>query len=177
MVVTSQMTLEEFAALPDDGTKQELDRGEVKVMAPAQFRHGWIVEKLRRSLSEAVYGGNLGILIAEIGFLLSEDPAIVRAPDLAFVRHDRVPTEPADEYFRGAPDLAIEVVSPNDRAIELREKVRQYLDAGAAEVWVLYPNVQQVEVWGPERRDLNADDTLASEDLFPGWSVPVVELF
>lgn len=177
MVAKSLLTLEEFAELPDDGTKQELDRGEVKVMAPAQFLHGWVVENLRRSLSNTVYGQDLGILIAEIGFQLSEDPPIVRAPDLAFLRSGRVPSKPGDEFYAGAPDLSVEVVSPNDRAVELRIKIRQYLDAGAVEVWVLYPKTRQIEVWGAERRDLGADDTLSSAALFPGWSVPVADLF
>src|SRR5690606_9468013 len=177
MVVKRQLTLEEFAELPDDGSKQELDRGEVKVMAPAQFLHGWIVEKLRRSLSGVVYGDSLGILISEIGFRLSEEPPIVRAPDLAFLSRERTPEKPADEYFPGAPDLAVEVVSPHDRAEDLKLKVQQYLDAGAREVWVLFPKTRQVEVWGAGRRDLAAGDELSSPKLLPGWSVAVADLF
>lgn len=177
MVVKRQLTLDEFAGLPDDGSKQELDRGEVKVMAPPQFLHGWVVENLRRSLGRAVYGRDLGILIAEIGFQLSEEPPTVRAPDLAYLRADRVPERPTDDYYAGAPDLAVEVVLPNDRAEELRTKVRQHLDAGALEVWVLYPKTRHIEIWGADRRDLNAGDTLSSPALFPGWRVPVADLF
>lgn len=177
MVVKSQLTLEEFAELPDDGSKQELDRGEVKVMAPPGFRHSRTGRRVDRALSVHVEENLLGEVLVETAFMLSSEPPVVRVPDVSFVRSSRLPDEEFDEYLSGAPDLAVEVVSPNDRAEELRTKVRQYLDAGAVEVWVLYPKTRQIEVWGAERRDLGEDDTLSSSELFPGWSIPVADLF
>ena len=177
MVVERQITLEEFAALPDDGSKQELDRGEVKVMAPPGFRHSRTGRRVDRALADFVEDHALGEVFIETAFLLSSDPPVVRVPDVSFLRADRLPREEFDEYLSGPPDLAVEVVSPNDRAEDLRTKVRQYLEAGAVEVWVLYPKVRQVEIWGAERRDLNEGDTLTSPDLFPGWSVAVADLF
>jgi Uma2 family endonuclease len=177
MVVKRQLTLEEFAELPDDGSKQELDRGEVKVMAPPGFRHSRTGRRVDRALSTHVEENALGEVFVETAFMLSSEPPVVRVPDVSFVLASRLPDEEFDEYLSGAPDLAVEVVSPNDRAEELRTKVRQYLDAGAVEVWVLYPKTRQIEVWGAERRDLNADDTLSSPELFPGWSFPVADLF
>ncbi len=177
MVVKRQLTLEEFAELPDDGSKQELDRGKVTVMAPAGFRHSRIGRRVDRALTPFVEQNGLGEVFVETAFQLSADPPIVRVPDVSFVRTERLPSEELDEYLAGAPDLAVEVVSPNDRAEDLNLKVQQYLDAGARAVWVLFPKTRQVEVWGAGRRDLAAGDELSSPELFPGWSVAVADLF
>jgi Uma2 family endonuclease len=80
-----------------------------------------------------------------------------------------------DEYFDGAPDLAIEIVSPGDDASDLRQKVKQYLDAGALIVWVVYPRTEQVEIYTPGNtaRILGIEDTLEAPELLPGFRLPV----
>src|SRR5919206_2667519 len=110
------MTAEELWRMPDDGQRHELIAGELTTMPPSGFEHGRLTARLTASLSRHVRTHGLGeVLAAETGFLLARDPDLVRAPDVAFVSRERVAA--AGEvagYCPGAPDLAVEVVSPND---------------------------------------------------------------
>ena len=117
---------------------------------------------------------------AETGFLLTRDPDLVRAPDVAFVRRERV--EAAGRvrgYWPGAPDLAVEVVSPNDRPADVDEKVRTWLAYGTLMVIVVYPDERRVRIHEPGRRprDLSEADTLDGGIVVPGWTTPVRQLF
>ena len=103
-------------------------------MAPAGSEHGEVASDINASLNLYVKANGLGrTYAAETGFFLGTDPDHVRAPDVAFVRRER--TEAIgrpDGYWPEAPDLAIEVVSPNDRYTEVDEKVADWLAAGHA---------------------------------------------
>jgi Uma2 family endonuclease len=100
-------------------------------------------------------------------------PYTVRGPDVSFVRTSRV--QDPDEYFNGAPDLAVEIVSPGDDASDLREKIKQYLDAGTSVVWVVYPRSRQIEIHTPDKtgRSLGVEDTLEAPALLPGCQLSV----
>jgi Uma2 family endonuclease len=117
---------------------------------------------------------------AETGFILARNPDTVRAPDAAFVGAARIPPSGLPEgYFPGAPDLAAEVVSPNDTASEVQAKVADYLSAGSRLVWVIYPDLRQVAVFDAARanRILAASDQLDGGDVLPGFSLVLAELF
>jgi len=180
MVTTVQMTAEDLLGLPDDGRRFELVRGKLRVMAPVNFRHGRFVAWLVRQVGDFVDTNALGVVGTETGFVLARRPDIVLAPDIAFVQADRVPL-PADQdsYAELAPDLAIEVLSPSNRAQEMVDKVLLYLEAGTRLVWVFDPNREAVAVHTPDRlaRTLLADDVLDGGDVLPGFSLPVAELF
>jgi len=92
---------------------------------------------------------------------------------VSLVRKSRL--QDPDEYLDGAPDLAIEIVSPGDDASDLREKVKQYLDAGALAVCVVYPRTELVEIYTPVNtaRILGIEDTLDAPELLPGFKLPV----
>ena len=82
-------------------------------------------------------------------------------------------------FFPGAPDLAVEVVSPTDAAAEVQRKVREYFDAGAQQAWVVYPDLREVMVFRSVRESvtLAAADTLDGGALIPGFVCPVAQLF
>jgi Uma2 family endonuclease len=118
---------------------------------------------------------------ADTGYQCSPNtPNQVRKPDVSFVRAGRLPGgKPARGYEKLAPDLAAEVVSPNDLAEEIEQKVDDYLRAGVRLVWVLYPATKSVHVFRPDgsARRLRETDTLEGEDVVPGFTCPVAELF
>lgn len=158
----------------------ELVRGELIMMSPAGFEHGRLSARLAHRLTEVVEKAKLGlVLTSEPGFLLIRKPDTVRSPDVAFVRSDRVPGVPTMGYFEGAPDLAVEVLSPNDLASEVLEKVQEWLAAGCRAVWVVDPRKKLVTVHRPDRSTalLREADMLSGEEVVPGFAVSVAEIF
>ncbi len=115
-----------------------------------------------------------------MGFRLTTDPDTVRAPDVAFVRAERLREVGRPRgYWPGAPDLVVEVISPNDLYTEVAEKVAEYLEHGTRMVLVLNPRRPNVAVHRPNQpvRILTIDDVIDGEDVVPGWTMPVRDLF
>lgn len=113
------------------------------------------------------------------GYVLSRDPDTLRIPDVSFVSAARLPGDEVPETFWPlAPDLAVEIVSPHDRAEDVHSKVREYLDAGTRMVWVLWPKRRSVTVYGVggDSRELGPEDALDGDDVLPGLRVRVAEL-
>lgn len=175
------MTAEEFARLPDDGRRwQELVQGQVIAMAPANWRHSRLARVISTRLGLYVHQRALGEVLVEHGFLLARQPDTVRAPDVAFVQSLRLPVdESVIVWFEGPPDLAIEVVSPNDTLTEVQQKVSQYLTAGCRLVWVVEPGSRTVTVYRPDgtARLLRLADMLSGEEVVPGFELALAELF
>ena len=176
-----RMTADELLRLPDDGLRHELVRGELRTMAPSGGEHGSIASTFHLSLGPYVRLHNLGrTYIADTGYRLTSDPDTVRAPDVAFVRRERVEAAgPLRGYWAGAPDLAVEVISPNDLYTEVDEKVAEYLEHGARLVFVVNPRRRTVARHRPGEPVLilTEDDVLDGEDVVPGWTLPVRDLF
>jgi Uma2 family endonuclease len=116
---------------------------------------------------------------AETGFQIADNPDTVRAPDVAFVRAERIPTGGVKGFFQGPPDIAIEVVAPSDRPSEITEKSLDWLQAGCLLVWVVDPETRTVSVYQShgEITLLNETDTLTGGDVLPGFAVKVAEVF
>ena len=131
------------------------------MMMPPGGRHGQLANLIAHRLTTFVLSHDLGTVLAETGFVLSRDPDTVRAPDIAFLRSGR---EIGDGFIDGAPDLAIEIVLPGDRPGYVREKVAEWLDAGAESVWVIDPRERSVTVHG-------------EETVLPGFVLDHEELF
>ena len=113
-------------------------------------------------------------------YLLDRRPDLVRIPDVSFVSWERVPERGVPEgFWPGAPDLAVEVVSSNDRAEDVRDKVREYLASGTRLVWVLWPKHQSVTIYaaGGATRDLGLDAEQDGGDVLAGFRTPVADLF
>lgn len=179
MTTTQLITAEEFAALPGS-RHQELVRGEVIAAMPPGGIHGEIALTIGMILKLWARQGHGGIAGVESGFRISRDPDTVRSPDVHYVRPERVPDDGTPEGFWPIPpDLAVEIVSPNDTADEVREKVSEYLAAGTAEVWVVYPRRRELLVHTPDglARTYGAEATLTRPELLPGLSVAVKDLF
>lgn len=180
MTATKLMTAEELADLPEDSFRYELVRGELIRMSPAGGLHGRIEAQCAMYMTIHVRENNLGTVFAgDTGFVLARDPDIVRGPDIAFVRADRLPPEEQLEGFLElAPDLVVEVISPSDRVSDVLEKVWEYLDAGTRLVVLVEPRRKVLLLVGPDRtaRTLTADD-IFDGDVLPGFRLPVASIF
>jgi Uma2 family endonuclease len=179
MVTKTLLTADDLARMPDDASVQiELDEGELITMPPAGEEHGHVGMDLGSELAQFVKKRKLGrVYGADTGFRLND--RTVLAPDVAFVRKERLPTVRSKSFANGAPDLAVEIVSPSDGVRQYTRKVKQYLAAGCHTVWVVYPKREEVEVFegsGAERT-LRAGDVLEAPELLPGFALNVADLF
>jgi Uma2 family endonuclease len=178
---TKLTTAEELLRMPDNGLRRELIHGEVKTMAPAGHQHGRIAQRIALSLGQHVAVHKLGeVYAAETGFKLASTPDHVRAPDAAFVRRERVvAVGELEGFWPGAPDLAVEVISPSDSFADVEEKVFDWLDAGSRAVVVVNPKKRSVTLYRSvsDVRVLGEKESLSVEDVVPGWSLPVRDLF
>ena len=181
MIQVGLVTAEMLAARPDTGERTELVRGEVVSTSPAGAEHGELAIVIGAAIYDHVRRHKLGrVYGAETGFVLSRDPDTVRAPDAAFVAAARLADRPRRSgFFDGAPDLAVEIVSPNDGYQDVEDKVRDYLNAGTRAVWVVNPRAQTVTAHESTRlaRTLTVSDTLDGGDTLPGFALPVRDLF
>lgn len=167
-----------------DENRYELIHGKVRMMSPAGDEHGYMVSSVNARMHIYAEDNILGyVFAAETGFLLERNPDFVRAPDVGFVRGERVEGKLGGKYFPGAPDLAVEVVSPNDRADEVQDKVQDkvqdWLSHGTQLVWVVEPKTRTATVYRPDgtANVLQADGTLDGEDVLPGFRFPLSRLW
>ncbi|HEU4387766.1 MAG TPA: Uma2 family endonuclease [Blastocatellia bacterium] len=178
---TRHVSADELLRMPDDGFRYELVKGELRRMSPAGHKHGRIAATFTWRLGPHVKTNNLGVVYAaETGFLLSTDPDTVRAPDVAFVSRARLEeVGEVEGFWPGAPDLAVEVISPGDTYTEVEEKVIEWLEAGAKMFLVLNPRKRTVAVNRPSGQVtvLNEEATLDIDDVVPGFTAAVRDLF
>ncbi len=175
------MTAQELLVYRNEPYRQELIAGRLYEMEPTGFLHGRVTIRVGRLLDEHATAHGLGVVVgAETGFVLARDPDTVRAPDAAFVRAERVPPGGWPEtYWRGPPDLAVEVTSPNDRDAEVVAKVLEWLAAGTLAVVTLDPRRSLATVYRSpsDVRTLASDERLDLDPVLPGFSVLVAALF
>ena len=174
----TRMTADELLAMPDDGYRYELVRGELIKMSPTGWGHGVFASRIDRSMGTYASDNRLGEASTENGFLIGTDH--MRAPDVSLVRRERAldPNETSG-FFPGPPDIAVEVISPSDRLTEVAEKVEEWLDAGTLAVIVANPRNQTVRVHRPdwETIHLTVEDVLEVPEVLPGWRMPIREIF
>jgi Uma2 family endonuclease len=176
------MTAEELWTMPEvPGKRFELINGEVVEVPGAGGLHSLIAALLYELIRDVVRKQQLGWVFPDgAGFIIKRDPDIGRIPDVAFITGERMPGGRVPEGFvEAAPDLAVEAVSPNDNANEVREKVREYLEAGVRLVWVLWPRFRSVSVYSADGSygELGAHDELDGGKVLPGFRVKVEKLF
>ena len=174
------MTADELLRLSLPNKRTELVRGVLMVREPAGFRHGEVIMQLAKPLALFVDAHDLGrVLAAETGFKLASNPDTVRAPDIAFVSRRRVPSPSPKGYPALAPDLVVEVLSPDDRPGEVLGKVAEWLSAGCRLVWVLDPDRRVARVYRADGSELllAEHDALDGEDVLPGFSCQLVAIF
>ena len=170
--VTGLMTFEEFERLPEHEGKQELLEGELIELPPPKKRHNIIAKRLFMILNPVVetirsqhQEPALGEAFMEMGYRITREPDSWFIPDVS-VTH---PDQRGDEYYDGAPLLAIEVISEANTAREVARRVKLYLQNGAREVWVVYPNEAYVWVYRDTTGRL-VEDRLTT-DLIPSLSI------
>ena len=171
---TNLLSWAAFEQLPDDGMHHEVIQGELITLPPPKPKHSNVASNAFVALL-ALKERGLGKVHAEAGYKLSEDPPTWIQPDVSFIRADRVRATEPDGYYTGAPDLAIEIVSPSESARDLDRKIEALLTAGGQQVWVVYPDSRRVRVFLSDRTSYNRgiDDTLS----FLGHEFPVAKLF
>ncbi|MBI2917877.1 MAG: Uma2 family endonuclease [Chloroflexi bacterium] len=175
------VTADELVRISAQGQRCELIEGAVVEMAPTGVNHGLVANRIAVALTNYAESRGLGaVLVGETGFLLRQDPDTVRAPDVAFVAKERLPMGPSGAgYFEGAPDIAVEVVSPSDYASQVQAKTQAWLDAGARLVWVVYPESRTVVTCRSQRAVtvLSGHDTLDAKPVFDDFAVPLEDVF
>lgn len=175
------VTADEFFEMDLPAGRAELIDGEVFTMAPAGGEHGETTYEIGRLLGNHVKANELGrMAAAETGFRISQNPDVVRAPDVAFVSRTRNGGAKLPRGFCPfAPDLAVEVASPNDRPDEIASKTREWLRAGTQQVWMVYPGARQVHRFRADgsAQVLQESDSLDGETVVPGFNCSVAELF
>lgn len=174
------MTADELLARSEQIGPCELVKGELVMMAPAGGDHGLIGMRLVRHLDRFIETHKLGELtLAETGFLLERSPDTVRAPDIAFIRRDRLDEARTEKFIPIAPDLVVEVNSPGDTVSAVAEKVQWWLRCGVRLVWVVDPKSKTVTAYHPDgsARVLQQEQTLDGGDVLPGFTLTLTAIF
>lgn len=178
----TRLTAEQFSEFPGDGChRYELLDGEVVEMTPPGGRHGGVAARITLRLGAYIETEELDFEVTtELGVILQRRPDRVRAPDACVIARSRLPNgELPDAYLETVPDLIIEVVSPNDRAAEVQEKVEEWLHGGARLVWICHPSTRTFYAYRglSDVRVFRAGDTLDADPVLPGFAVQVERLF
>ena len=173
------VTADDLERMPEDDFRYELVRGRLVRMTPVGPQHGRVTMALAARLWNHVTARRLGEIWTEVGFRLAGGPDTVRAPDLSFVGADRLPRQDARGFYRGAPNLAIEILSPDESPADVHEKVRDYLAAGTRVVVVLDPGSRRATVHQPNAAPykLTQDDMLDLDTVVPEFRVALSEVF
>lgn len=174
------LTVEDLFDLPPDEDRWELVAGQLVREPVPGYEHGGTAAGLGARLYQFVREHRLGRVFDVTGYVLASDPDTLRGPDLSFVSTERLATLPRRRsFFVGAPDLAVEVLSPSNTRWEIEVKVEEYLAAGARAVWVVDPRRQTVVVHPTGRKPvtLGPSDTLDGGDYLPGFRLVVAEVF
>ncbi|MEN3001342.1 MAG: Uma2 family endonuclease [Armatimonadota bacterium] len=169
-------TEQDLLAMPNDGRKYELVNGRIQVV-PTGARHGWIGARLSGKIY-SVLPDTLYAFDSSTGFRMAGGN--IRSPDFALMRVERLPSgKPPIDFADGAPDLAVEIVSPSENLQDLYQKVAEYFESGSREVWLLFPERKQVYRYTAplEIEVLRENDILTGGELLPDFKVRVGELF
>jgi Uma2 family endonuclease len=169
------LTIAEFIRLPEDDRYRHELVGGLLVREPRPgAQHGALVVELAAALLEFTRGRGIGRVVVDTGFVLFDDPPTVRGPDIAFVSSERVPVDGLPRgYMRGAPDLAIEVVSPSNSLAGMQTKIGEYLRAGCRSVWIVEPVTRTITSYHPDGGVRLVGDT---EELLAGEVLPEFRL-
>ena len=183
---TTPITLKDIEDMEARGLRCEIVNGQWVDTSEAKMAgelHGAIATNLIIALGSYVKAHQLGrVYPADTTYILEEDKdgvQLMRLPDVSFVAADRVKTRDRGTYYQLAPDLAIEIISPSERAIAMRAKLKDYLRTGVRQVWQVYPETQEVVVYLADGTVHTYDigRTIPGDELLPGFALPVVDIF
>lgn len=178
---TKLVTADELFRMPNNAYRLELIEGEVRQMSPGGGAHGYVGIEIASRLANFARQHDLGCVIgAETGYVIDRHPDTVLAPDVSFLTKQQIAKSGIpDAFYPSAPALVVEVVSPNDTAEEVDDKMRRWFAAGVELGWVIYPKGRTVTVYRglSDIRVLKGDDTLDGGNVVPGFNCRVGELF
>jgi len=172
-------TLEDLLSLPDAGKGYELVDGRL-VEKRMGTLSSWVAGRILRILASLEDQGLGWVLPPDTGFQCFADPQQVRKPDVSFIRRGRLPEDQLPSgYCTVAPDLAIEVLSPNDRVYDIDARITDYLAAGVPLLWLVNPETRMVQVIQPDGSSvrLSGEEELTGGDVLPGFRCRVADLF
>lgn len=177
-------TLDDLRMLPDDNQRYELYRGELLVMNPPSHKHALLSAEILTALRVHVKAHDLGYVTgSDGGYLLHTDPKTGRQtvymPDVAFISKARKAVS-SDDIYVGAPDLAVEVISPSETFSMIRRKLQTYFAYGLRLLWLVYPDAKSIEVYASAKDEptvVKSDGILLGGDLLPDFNLPVKEIF
>lgn len=173
------LTGEELAAMGDIGPC-ELIEGRIVRVSPTRPKHGRYEYRIARALGDFVDTHRLGeVQVGEVGIYTRRNPDTVRAADILFISRERLAQATPDGFFDVAPELVVEILSPDERWSYMKKKLREYFDIGVKIVLVVDPDERAVSAYRSltDIREFGENDTLTVEDVLPGFSVPVADLF
>jgi Uma2 family endonuclease len=176
---TNQLSWEAFEQLPDgDGMHRELIDGELQILPPPKLRHTEVAKRIFLTLV-AIEKPSGCRAYTEAGYKLTERPPSWLQPDASFLGATRAAAADLDGFFLGAPELAVEVISPSESAADVERKVELFLAHGSQIVWVIYPRTQKVHVFLSDGTASirGIGDSLTLNGILPDWSIPVASLF
>jgi Uma2 family endonuclease len=158
----------------------ELVRGEIIPMSPVNVEHAWLENEIGRLLGNFVEKRKLGwVMVGEVGLFTETDPDTVRGADVIFISRERAGRRPRQGFLQIAPELAVEVVSPNDRWAGLHDKIEEYFAMGIDRVWVVEPKRQQIRVYSSpvSMTVVSRNEVLRGEGVLADFALPVSDLF
>ena len=176
---TRLITGDDLFEMGDIGPCELID-GEIIPMSPTGSLHGWLENRVGSSLQTYVEGRKLGwVMVGEVGIYTRRNPDRVRGADVAFISHERLPDGLPSGFLDVAPELIVEVVSPNDRWQDIREKLEEYFCVGVDRVWVVEPGTRTLLVYQSPTalQQLKGDDVLEGEGILSGFTLPLARLF
>jgi Uma2 family endonuclease len=171
----------EFMALGKNGHRYELINGEIIDMGNSGAKHGYLCSLLIMALMNYILPQKLGVILdSSTAFKLKNGNK--RSPDISFFAKERLEgiAELPTGFLEGAPDLAVEVLSPSNTVEEIHDKLVEYFENGTRLVWVIHPSEHYILVYlSAQEPDclLKSSDSLDGKDVIPGFSLAVSELF
>jgi Uma2 family endonuclease len=176
---TRLVTATDLEQLPGHDNRYELVQGRLVPLSPVGFGHAQVVVRVIVLLEQCA-GRDAGAVLTEAGFILARNPDTVRAPDVAFVRRERIPSPDPRGFLDGPPDLAVEVLSPGDRLADVRVKVAEYVAFGVSVILLMDPDARTVSVFRGRATGVtlvSLDDELDLGDVVPGFHCTLRDIF
>lgn len=167
VAVQTLFNIADLEKMADSAMHRELVEGELIELPPIEWIHSLVARRIFKLIDHAAESEGLGLTLMEAGFKVSDDDRNWVQPDVSFISAGRVPRHPEPKFFPGAPDLAVEVISPSETAEDVQRKIDLLLRCGSQEVWAVYPKTRTVEVRKADGSAaiLHASDTLHSAVL------------
>jgi len=175
------ITGEELLAMGSEADLYELVEGRIKPMSPTGFAHGQYEVNFAQRLQRFVEQQKTGkVVTGEVGIYIRRDPDTIRAADVAYISNERLAQRQKKKgYLDVAPEIVVEIMSPDDNWSEVMQKMREYFSIGVKLIWVADPEAKTIYAYRSmtEVREFKMGEALTADEMLAGFSVPVAELF